>query len=109
MRRSRSPEPVLITSAPDSHDDEYDHRRKRYAIMMAMRAVCVIVAALTYRYSLWLALSFVVGGAILPWSAVIMANDRPPKKHARRAGYGAGSGERALPAGESDHPIVDAE
>ena len=77
--------------------------------MMAMRAVCVIVAATTYRYSLWLALSFVVGGAILPWSAVIMATDRPPKKRQRQAGYGAGSGERALPSSDQEHPIVDAE
>src|SRR5262249_36898823 len=64
-------------------DDEFEHRRKRYAIMMAGRALCVIAAALTYRVSPWLAVAFVLGGAILPWSAVVLANDRPPKKRAR--------------------------
>jgi len=77
--------------------------------MMAARALCVIVAATTYRYSLWLALAFVIGGAVLPWSAVIMANDRMPKKRRRGTVYGAGSGERALPSSDIEHPIVDAE
>ena len=102
MRRSRHAEPVLITTAPENADDEYDRRRKRYAIMMAGRAVCVLVAALTYKYSLTLALTFAIGGAVLPWSAVIMANDRPPKSRRARAAYGQGSTERALPPGPDD-------
>ena len=108
MRRSRHNEPLLITTAPQSADDEYEHRRKRYAIMMAGRALAVIAAALTYRYSLWLAVGLAVGGAILPWSAVIMANDRPPKKR-QRIGYGYASGERALGPGPSDERIVDSD
>jgi Flp pilus assembly protein TadB len=107
MRRSRHDPPVLITTAPQSADDEYDRRRKRYAIMMAGRVVCVIIAALVYRDSLWLALGFAIGGAVLPWSAVIMANDRPPKKRQRGIAYGLSSGERALGAGPSDERIVD--
>jgi hypothetical protein len=108
MRRSRHNEPVLITTAPESADDEYDRRRKRYAIMMASRAICVLVAALTYRYELWIALVFVIGGAILPWSAVIMANDRPPKsRQARKISHGMSSGERALPPGSDDDNVVD--
>jgi Flp pilus assembly protein TadB len=107
MRRSRHVEPVLITTAPESTDDEYDRRRKRYAIMMAFRAICVLAAALTYHFSLWLALVFIIGGAVLPWSAVIMANDRPPKSRQRRAAYGMGSGERALPSGPNDENVVD--
>jgi hypothetical protein len=108
MRRSRRDESVLITTAPESADDEYDRRRKRYAIMMAGRALCVILAALTYRYSLWLAIGLAVGGAILPWSAVIMANDRPPKKR-QRMGYGIPSGERAIGPGPSEGRIVDSD
>ena len=49
MRRHSSDQPLLITTAPESHDHEFDRRRKRYAIMMALRAVCVIGAAATYR------------------------------------------------------------
>jgi hypothetical protein len=107
MRRSRVDEPVLITTAPENADDEYDRRRRRYALMMALRGVCVIVAAVTYRYSLWLALACVVGGCVLPWCAVLLANDRPPRRSSGRAHYGLHSGERALPAGEQDGRTVD--
>jgi hypothetical protein len=106
MRRSRHDQPVLITTAPQSADDEYDRRRKRYAIMMAGRALAVIAAALTYKYSLVLAITFIVAGGILPWSAVIMANDRPPKKD-RGLRYGVPNTERALPS--RPHEVFDAD
>jgi Flp pilus assembly protein TadB len=106
MRRHHSLQPPLITTAPESNDDEYDRRRKRYAIMMALRALCVIGAAVTYRVSMILALAFVAAGLVLPWCAVLIANDRPPKKRQRHTAYPSGSGERALPAG-SDERVVD--
>jgi Flp pilus assembly protein TadB len=108
MRRSRpADEPVLITSAPESNEDEYDRRRKKYAIMMTLRAVAVIAAASTYRVSIWLAMAFVVAGTVLPWCAVIIANDRPAKKRERRpVRPGSGNTERALPAGTDDR-VVD--
>lgn len=97
---------MLITSAPESHDDEFDRRRTKYAIMMALRAVCVIAAALTYRISIPLALSFVVGGMILPWCAVIIANDRPAKKRQAQLGHRPDlRSERALPSGDEDRTI----
>ncbi|HET8582885.1 MAG TPA: DUF3099 domain-containing protein [Jatrophihabitans sp.] len=106
MRRSHTDEPVLITSAPESSDDEYDRRRKKYAIMMASRAVCVVAAALTYRISIWLAIALVLGGAILPWCAVIIANDRPARKRqVPLAQHGSLGTERALPPGEDDRTV----
>lgn len=105
MRRTRD-QPVLITSAPESNDDEFDRRRKRYAVMMTLRALCVLGAALTYQLSMALALLFVVGGVVLPWCAVLIANDRPPKKRRARVGYTGGSAERALPPGGGDR-VVD--
>src|SRR4051794_18184725 len=106
MRRGHTGDAVLITSAPENPDDEFDRRRRKYAIMMALRALCVLVAALTYRYSLWIALGCVVGGAVLPWCAVIIANDRPPKKRQPVRDHGLGGSERALPAG-GDNRVVD--
>jgi hypothetical protein len=105
MRRTHD-QPVLITSAPESNDDEFDRRRKRYAVMMTLRALCVLGAALTYQLSMALALLFVVGGVVLPWCAVLIANDRPPKKRRARVGYVGGPAERALPPGGSDR-VVD--
>jgi Flp pilus assembly protein TadB len=108
MRRSHPSEAVLITSAPEHNDDGYDRRRKKYAIMMALRAICVLAAALTYSISIALAMAFVVGGIILPWCAVIIANDRPAKRRARRPRYGSGYGqERALPASGDEARTVD--
>jgi Flp pilus assembly protein TadB len=105
MRRSRS-EAVLITTAPESNDDGYDRRRKKYAIMMALRAVCVLAAALTYRVSIYLALAFIVGGIILPWCAVIIANDRPAKKRVNTPGLRPGYGqERALTGGDDGRTV----
>jgi hypothetical protein len=106
MRRAHSPEPVLITSARENPDYEYDRRRKKYAIMMAIRALCVLVAGLTYRYSVGFALACAVGGMVLPWCAVIIANDGPAKKRsavpARPPGAGA---ERAITAGDDGRTV----
>ena len=97
MRRSRSDEPALITTAPENNDDEFDRRRMKYAIMMALRAVCVIAAAMTYRVSIVLALAFVVAGMVLPWCAVIIANDRPAKRRQQLTYRPDLRSERALP------------
>lgn len=107
MHRSRADRPPVITTAPPASGDGYDERRRKYAIMMASRAVCVLLAALTYRVSIWLALAFVIGGAVLPWCAVLIANDRPAKR--RSASLGSfPPPERALPpAKDDDHHIVD--
>ena len=42
---------MLITDAPVNPDDELDRRRRRYGIMMAVRTMCVIGAALIYQVS----------------------------------------------------------
>jgi Protein of unknown function (DUF3099) len=104
VRRSREGQPLLITTAPESRDDEYERRRKRYGLMMAGRVVCVIAAATTYHVSIWLALGFVIGGAVLPWCAVIIANDRPARRRGQPVRPTAGPAERALP-GPSDRNV----
>lgn len=95
---------MLITDAPVNPDDELDRRRRRYGIMMALRTMFVIGAALVYHVSLWLALALIVGGAILPWSAVILANDRPPRNRGRLL-HRVGRSNRELPAAEKDRTI----
>jgi uncharacterized membrane protein len=105
MRRSRTDDPVLITTASKSGDDEYEWRRKKYAIMMTLRAVCVIAAAFTYRISIWLTLGFVVGGMLLPWCAVIIANDRPARKKGRTTYRSDLNTERALPPGDDGKTV----
>jgi hypothetical protein len=87
--------PILITEAPVNSDDEFDRRRKRYLIMMTIRAGCIIGAASTFQLSGWLAAAFVAAALVLPWSAVLIANDRPPKRELRfRRFVGAGEPQR---------------
>lgn len=106
MHRSRVDAPLLITSAPESSDEEYERRRRKYAIMMTLRAVCVIAAACTYRLSILLALAFVVGGMVLPWCAVLIANNGPVKRQAPTPAYKPGMGtERALQAPKDGRTI----
>ncbi len=77
----RSPDLISITSVGMSPEEDYQYRRRRYATMMAIRAVCVLAAVFTYQLSLLLSLAFIVGGAVLPWCAVLIANERLPQAH----------------------------
>lgn len=104
MRRSHD-QPTLITSAPESNDDEFDRRRKRYAIMMGTRALCVIGAAATYNVSTILAITFAVAGVVLPWCAVIIANDRPPRKRQIQPRIPQPPSQQALPAGRDERTV----
>lgn len=62
---------------------------------MASRIVLLVIAAVVARYSVPLAIGIGILSAVLPWIAVVMANDGPPKKSAqhRRA---APQAERSL-------------
>ena len=83
--RSRRPEPVLITEAAPSLTDQQAARKRRYAITMAIRGVALVLAAVFYQ-TVWLMIILAVLGTVLPWIAVVMANDRPPKPRTRLQG-----------------------
>jgi Flp pilus assembly protein TadB len=77
--RSGGSDPVLITEAELSMGEQHAMRVKRYAITMGVRIVFILLAAVFYKI-VWLMLIFAILGTVLPWIAVVMANDRPPKK-----------------------------
>ena len=77
--RHHQDDPVLITEAQPSLDDQYQARRRKYAVMMGIRVVCLVLAAVFYRV-VWAWPVLAVGAVVLPWMAVLIANDRPPKK-----------------------------
>ena len=104
-RRDRS-EPTLITEAAPSQFDQHAARKKRYAITMAIRAVSLVLAALTYQYSIWLMAVFAVLGTVLPWVAVVMANDGPPKKKLAVNRYRPPAPDRILESGSSSKARV---
>lgn len=98
---------MLITEAEPSLDDQLAVRRRKYATMMAIRAVCLVLAAVCYR-TLWLAAVFIVAAIVLPWMAVLIANDRPPKK-ARRVSRFSGHPDpgRAIEAPPGQGRVID--
>ena len=79
--RSRKTEPVLITDAQPSLLEEHAARKRRYMITMGIRALAIVTAAIVYSttHIVWLVLTLAVLGTFLPWIAVVMANDGPPK------------------------------
>jgi hypothetical protein len=71
--------PVLITAAEPSYAEQYAARRRKYAILMGARIPCLALAGVFYQ-TWWLALIFIVLSVPLPWMAVLIANDRAPRK-----------------------------
>ena len=76
---------------------------------MSARIPCLLLAGLFYQ-TWWLALTFVVLSVPLPWMAVLIANDRGPRKaeHVNRLGHGLpGRDVRYRELESGDHPIID--
>lgn len=108
------PRPVLITDAEPSQDDQLRRRQIRYVLMMGLRALCLILAAVlvTIRVPmLWLWVTLCgLGMVLLPWLAVILANDGPPKEqHRLRRFNRPETAPRALPAPGSEGRVIDAD
>jgi Protein of unknown function (DUF3099) len=85
---ARDRRPIVITDAPENPEKELRRREIRYVTMMLTRAGCLVAGAVLVStkpplWPLWLFLC-VVGMVLLPWLAVILANDRPPKTKAER-------------------------
>ncbi|MDQ2789757.1 MAG: DUF3099 domain-containing protein [Actinomycetota bacterium] len=98
-----------MTAAEPSYAEQFAARRRKYAILMGARIPCLILAGVFYQIW-WLALAFVVLSVPLPWMAVLVANDRAPRKaeQVNRLGQGLEQGDlrgRELESG--DHPIVE--
>lgn len=100
-------EPVLITEAQPSLDEQLSARRNKYLIMMCTRIVCLIAAAAFY-HTPWLLAIFVAGAVVLPWMAVLIANDRPAKKSLKVSRFGGHPDPgRAIPASPRDSRVIE--
>jgi hypothetical protein len=106
--RETSNEPVLITEAQPSLGDQHMARKKRYVVTMVIRMVSLILAAAFYQ-TVWLMAVFAVLGTVLPWIAVVMANDRPPKKKLEVNRYRVPAPDRILEARASQGRVIDSE
>jgi hypothetical protein len=70
---------VLITAAAPSYADQLAGRKRKYLLMMSCRIPCLILAAVLHDTP-WLALAVLAVSVPLPWVAVLIANDRPPRR-----------------------------
>jgi hypothetical protein len=95
-------DPVLITDAAVSYEEELRIRKQRYKIMMGMRIPLMVLAAFFYDIP-WLAVSLLVLSIPLPWVAVLVANDRLPKKSEKVNRY---RGDRPQ-LEQRDHPVIE--
>ncbi len=99
---ARGAQTPLITEAELSYDEQFRIRRRRYVVMMVMRVPCLILATVFY-HTLWLAMIFVVVSIPLPWIAVLVANDRLPKKREDANRY---QGDKRQ-IERQEHPVIE--
>lgn len=73
--------PVLITRAAPAYEEQHRRRVRKYLTLMAFRIPALILAAVAY--SVWenglISLAIILVSVPLPWMAVLIANDRPPR------------------------------
>lgn len=73
--------PVLITAAAPSYEVQHRARVRKYLTIMSFRIPALILAALAYGawHNGLISLLIVAASIPLPWMAVLIANDRPPR------------------------------
>jgi hypothetical protein len=72
---------ALITEAAPSFEDQHRARVRRYTIIMAFRIPALVIAGVTYTVfeNALIAILIMAASVPLPWIAVLIANDRPPR------------------------------
>jgi hypothetical protein len=75
-------QPVLITRAAVPFEEQHRARVRKYLTLMFWRIPALILAAVAY--GIWqnglLSLAIILISVPLPWMAVLIANDRPPRR-----------------------------
>lgn len=105
--------PVLITRAATAYEEQHRRRVRKYLTLMSFRVPALILAAVAY--GIWenglISLGIIVLSIPLPWMAVLIANDRPPRTAEEPRRY-QGSGRIPLfptaerPALEGVRPVT---
>ncbi|MCB0924342.1 MAG: DUF3099 domain-containing protein [Mycobacterium sp.] len=74
--------PVLITRAALSYEEQHRARVRKYLTLMSWRIPAFLGAAIAY--GIWhnglVSLAILAVSIPLPWMAVLIANDRPPRR-----------------------------
>ena len=106
--------PVLITRAAPAYEEQHRARVRRYLTIMSFRVPALLLAALAY--SIWhnglISLAILIASIPLPWIAVLIANDRPPRTAEEPRRYDAARRAPMVPTAEHPaieerHPVID--
>ncbi|MCW4353304.1 DUF3099 domain-containing protein [Hoyosella sp. YIM 151337] len=78
----KSAKPLLITGASETFEQQQRARVRKYTILMAFRIPALVLAAIAYSITGtgWIPLLIIALSIPLPWIAVLIANDRPPRR-----------------------------
>jgi hypothetical protein len=100
--------PVLITRAAPAYEEQHRARVRKYLTIMSFRVPALLLAAVAY--GIWhnglISLAILVASIPLPWIAVLIANDRPPRKLEEPRRYDAVRRTPLFPT--ADRPAIDA-
>ncbi|WP_067524728.1 DUF3099 domain-containing protein [Nocardia uniformis] len=107
FKAPKESDPVLITEAATSLEQQHRNRVRRYTILMAFRIPCLILAAVAYSlWGNWVISLLILGISIpLPWVAVLVANDRPPRRKDEPSRWDGRRNQIALESGQ--HRSID--
>ena len=90
--------PVLITRAAQPYEEQHRARVRKYLSIMAWRVPALLLAAVAY--GVWhnglISLAILAASIPLPWIAVLIANDRPPRRAEEPRRYAAKGGRIPL-------------
>ena len=91
-----SVQPPLITDAAPSFDAQQAHRRRTYSVLMAVHIIGFALSYPLYLWQPWVGVVAVALTGVLPWVAVLGANDAP--RHAVESRQPVRCSGRARPA-----------
>lgn len=79
--KEHTPETFLITEAQTSLEEQHRARVRKYLTLMAFRVPALVIAGILYGITQngFLALGVIILSIPIPWVAVLIANDRPPR------------------------------
>ncbi|MBL1080174.1 DUF3099 domain-containing protein [Nocardia sp. 2] len=105
--RGEKDHPALITEAQTSLEQQHRDRVRRYTMIMAFRIPCLVGAAIAYSvWGNWVISLLIIGVSVpLPWIAVLIANDRPPRSKDEPSRWDGRWNQTALESGQ--HRAID--
>jgi len=102
MARHPAVEPVRITTASTSRDEDIAGRQRRYLLAMGIRTVCFVGAI--FVTETWLRVVLIIAAVALPYVAVVLANAGSSKSDGFALLDGSMSARQLPSAEESPRP-----